>query len=157
LLPGLFRAVNRDWCRRAKGRTSASGMSRPTTASITEDDAFLAESLEHASVPTLMMSIVHLTGDASLLRGAIRPGSARRGETDGAVADGERAAVGARALEALRAYRDRGSTLPPSPSPETLREMMSFMVGQEVPGEYVPMMLEEIALDGDARDVAWDG
>ncbi len=35
--------------------------------------------------------------------------------------------------------------------------MMSFMVGQEVPAQYVPMMLEEMALDGqDARDVHWD-
>jgi 4-hydroxyacetophenone monooxygenase len=36
---------------------------------ITEDDTFLAAALEHASVPTLMMSIIHLTGDASLLDG----------------------------------------------------------------------------------------
>ena len=36
--------------------------------------------------------------------------------------------------------------------------MMSFMVGEPVPDEYVPMMLEEMALDGsDARDVDWDG
>src|SRR4029077_12012229 len=36
-------------------------------------------------------------------------------------------------------------------------QMMSFMVGEEVPDEYVPMMLEEMALDGgDGRDVAWD-
>ncbi len=36
--------------------------------------------------------------------------------------------------------------------------MMSFMVGEEVPDEYVPMFLEEMALDdGDARDTSWDG
>ena len=59
------------------------------------------------------------------------------------------------ALDALRAYRDRGCTLPPPPSAATIREMMSFMVGDEVPDEYVPMFLEEMALDrGDARDVA---
>ena len=35
--------------------------------------------------------------------------------------------------------------------------MMSFVTGEEVPDEYVPMMVEELALDGvDARDVAWD-
>ena len=38
------------------------------------------------------------------------------------------------ALDALRAYRDRGCTLPPPPSPATVREMMSFIVGEEVPG-----------------------
>lgn len=130
---------------------------RPADAPITEDDAFLADALTHASVPTLMMSLVHLTGDARLLDGPIRPGAAMMGEVDGGMSAEDKAAVRAMALDALRAYRDRGCTLPPPPSPETVRAMMSFMVGQEVPAEYVPMMLEEMALDGrDARDVDWD-
>ena len=80
------------------------------------------------------------------------------GEQDGGLSDADKAAVRAMALDALRAYRDRGGTLPPPPSPETIREMMSFMVGEEVPDEYVPMFLEEMALDdGDARDASWDG
>ena len=126
-------------------------------APIPEDDAFLAAALEHASIPTLMMSIVHLTGDASLLEGPIRPQRTMPGDTDGGLTDDDKAAVRVRALEALRAYRDRGGTLPPPPSPETIRAMMTFMVGEHVPDEYVPMFLEEMALDsGDARDVSWD-
>jgi 4-hydroxyacetophenone monooxygenase len=130
----------------------------PADAPITEDDAFLAATLEHASIPTLMMSVIHLTGDTSLLAGRIRPGAAMMGDVDGGMSAGDKAATRALALEALRAYRERGCTLPPPPSAETIRAMMSFMVGQEVPAAYVPMMLEEMALDGrDARDVAWDG
>jgi 4-hydroxyacetophenone monooxygenase len=125
---------------------------------ITEDDAFLADALEHASVSTLMLSIIHLTGDASLLSGAMRPQRPLPGDTDGGLSDADKAAVRKMALDALRAYRDRGCTLPPLPSAETIRAMMSFMVGEAVPDEYVPMFLEEMALDsGDARDVAWDG
>jgi 4-hydroxyacetophenone monooxygenase len=130
---------------------------RPADTAVTEDDAFLANALQHASIPTLMMSLVHLTGDASLLRGAIRPGTAMMGETDGGMSSDDKDTIRALALDALRAYRDRGCTLPPPPSRDTIREMMSFMVGQEVPAAYVPMMLEEMALDGaDARDVVWD-
>ncbi|HEV7734743.1 MAG TPA: NAD(P)/FAD-dependent oxidoreductase [Candidatus Binatia bacterium] len=126
-------------------------------APITEDDEFLARVLEHASIPTLMMSLVHLTGDTSLLRGTIRPGATIMGDVDGGMSAEDKAAVRAMALDALRAYRDRGCTLPPPPSDDTVREMLSFMVGTEVPAAYVPMMLEEMALDGrDARDVAWD-
>jgi len=128
----------------------------PADVLVTEDDAFLAEALEHASIATLMMCIVHLTGDTSLLRGTMRPASPLPGEVDGGMSDADKATVRALALDALRAYRDRGCTLPPPPSPETVREMMSFLVGSEVPAEYVPMMLEEMALDGDARGVAWD-
>src|SRR6185369_2326043 len=130
---------------------------RPAEAPIAEDDAFLQRALTHASIPTLMMSLVHLTGDASLLAKPIRPGAAMMGDVDGGLTAEDKAAVRAMALDALRAHRDRGGTLPPAPSPDTVHRMMGFMVGQEVPAAYVPMMLEEIALDGDARDVAWDG
>jgi 4-hydroxyacetophenone monooxygenase len=127
-------------------------------APITEDDAFLAATLEHASVTTLLMSIIHLTGDASLLQGPIRPQRPIPGEVDGGMSTADKAAIRAMALVALRDYRDRGGTLPPPPAPATIREMMSFMVGEEVPDEYVPMMREEMALDeSDARDVAWHG
>lgn len=133
-------------------------MSRTTeTLPIIEDDAFLARALERASIPTLMMSLIHLTGDTSLLDGPIRPGAAMMGDVDGGLTEDDKATIRARALEALRAWRDRGGTLPPPPSREAIHRMMSFMVGQDVPEPYVPMMLEELALDGvDQRDVAWD-
>ncbi len=129
----------------------------PSPAPITEDDAFLERALERASIPTLMMSLVHITGDTGLLRGPIRPQRAIMGESQGLLSEEDKAAVRAHALLVLKAYRDGGCRLPPPPSPETVREMMSFVVGEEVPAEYVPMMLEEMALDGqDARDVRWD-
>jgi len=125
-------------------------------APITEDDAFLAAALEHASIATLLLVVIHLRGDAGLLGGALRPQKPLPGEVDGGLTDADKAAVRALALAALRAYRDRGCTLPPPPPPETIREMMSFVVGETVPDEYVPMFLEEIALDGGAaRAVAW--
>jgi 4-hydroxyacetophenone monooxygenase len=132
---------------------------RPAEAPISEGDDAIAAALESASVPTLMMSLVHLTGDTSLLRGPIRPRPAVIGQErgQGALSPAERAEVRARALRALAAYRDAGCRLPPPPAPETVREMMSFLVGEPVPDEYVPMMLEEMALAGsDERNVSWD-
>ncbi len=73
------------------------------------------------------------------------------------MSEADKAAVRARALELLRDYRDRGCTLPPPPSRETIHRMMSFMVGEPVPEPYTGMMLEEMALDGrDQRDVPFD-
>src|SRR4029077_11253418 len=66
---------------------------RPADAVITEDDDFLAQALEHASIPTLMMSLVHLTGDTSLLRGSIRPGATMMGDVDGGMSADDKAAV----------------------------------------------------------------
>ncbi len=119
-------------------------------------DAEIERALASASIPTLLMSMIHVTGDASPLRGPIRPGPAMMGETQGGLSDTEKAQVRAQALRALCAYRDGGCRLPPQPGPETIREMLSFVVGQEVPDEYVPMMLEEMALDGgDPRQQPW--
>jgi 4-hydroxyacetophenone monooxygenase len=132
---------------------------KPAELPITEadgDDA-IAAALERASVPTLMMSIVHLTGDTSILDGPVRPAPVVLGEVQGGFSDEDKDWVRARALAALRDYRDRGGTLPPPPSPETVHRMMQFLVGQAVPDDYVPMMLEEMALDGrDHRVVSFE-
>ncbi len=124
---------------------------------IRDDDAAIAAALESASVPTLMPSLVHLTGDTGLLRGPIRPKPAATSGVQGGLGDAEKAEVRRRAATALAAWRDAGCRLPPPPPAETIREMMSFLVGEPVPDEYVPMMLEELELDGeDARGLRWD-
>jgi len=129
---------------------------RPAEKKITESDEFIAHALEGASIPTLMMSLVHITGDTSVLRGPIRPKVVMLGGVQGALSEEEQASVRRMALEALKAYRDRGCTLPLQPSPELVQEMMNFMVGERVGDEYVPMMLEELALDGnDSRAPRW--
>jgi 4-hydroxyacetophenone monooxygenase len=129
---------------------------QPAEKPIVEDDATIARMLEHASVPTLMMSIVHVTGDTSLLKGAIRPKKPMINEYHGGLTVEENARVRALALEALKAYRDRGCTLPPPPSSGTVHEMMSFIAGEHVADDYVPIMLEELALDGvDSREPQW--
>jgi 4-hydroxyacetophenone monooxygenase len=124
---------------------------------ITESDEQIAEALRSASVPTLMMSLVHLTDDTGILRGEIRPKPAGLNGVQGGLTREERRAVRAQAVPVLAAWRDAGCKPPPPPAPETVREMMSFLVGEPVPDEYVPMMLEEMELDGaDARGFRWD-
>lgn len=119
------------------------------------DDATVEEALECANIPALMMSLVHLTGRTDILRGPIRPPKVV-GRLSPGLPPAEKAEVRAMALAALREYRDRGCTLPPPPDAETIREMMSFATGETVPDAYIPMMQEEMALDGeDSRDVSW--
>jgi len=130
---------------------------QPVAAPIHEDDAFLAKVLESASIPTLMLSLVHITGDTRLLRGSIRPKPAVMGEGQGFLTQDEKREVRALALQVLAAYRDGGCRPAPLPSHETIHEMMSFLVGEPVSADYVPMMLEELALDGgSARALRWE-
>jgi 4-hydroxyacetophenone monooxygenase len=124
---------------------------------ITDDDATIAKALEDVSVPTLMMSMIHMSGDTSLLDGSLRPQGIFLNEVQGFISPQDQAAVRAKALEVIKAYRDGGCELPPPPSPETIRRMMCFLVAGDVPAEYVPMLLEEMELDGkDVRSFHWD-
>ena len=123
---------------------------------ISEDDAAIARALEDASIPTLMMSMIHMSGDASLLDGDLRPAGVYINEYQGYMSEEDKAAVRAQALQVIREFRDGGCVLPPPPSEETIHRMMNFLVAQEVPQEYVPMMMEEMELDGrDQRSDAW--
>ena len=122
---------------------------------ITDDDDAIAAALEDVSIPTLVLSMVHMTGDAELIRGAIRPQGLFLNEVQGFMSEDDKAAVRRQGLDVIRAYRDGGCVLPKPPAPELIREMMSWLVCEQVPDEYVPMMLEEMGLDDDdARRVS---
>jgi 4-hydroxyacetophenone monooxygenase len=124
---------------------------------ITDDDAAIAAALEDVSIPTLMLSLVHITGDPTLIRGRLRPQGLFLNEVQGYMSDEDKAEVRRIAVDVIRTYRDGGSVLPPPPGPELISEMMSWLVCERVPDEYVPMMLEEMELDGsDPRRVEVD-
>ncbi len=124
---------------------------------ITDDDQTIADALEDVSVPALMMSMVHMTGDPSILRGSHRPAGVYLNEVQGFMSPEDQAAVRAQALQVIVDYRDSGCRLPSPPGPELVHEMMNVLVAQEVPDEYLPMLLEELELDGsDTRDPDWD-
>ena len=119
-------------------------------------DAEIERALEDASIPTLLMSMVHMSGDASLLDGPLRPAGCYINEYQGYMSEEDKAAVRSAAMEVIRAFRDGGGQLPPAPDAATVHRMMNFFVAQDVPEEYVPMMLEEMELDGeDHRSDAW--
>ena len=121
---------------------------------ITDDDATIEAMLADVSIPTLVLSMVHMTGDASWIRGPIRPLGLFLNEIQGYLPEDQKAEIRARALDVIRSYRDSGCVLPPPPDEALLREMMAWLVCEEVPAEYVPMMLEDMELDGtDQRSV----
>ncbi len=117
-------------------------------------DQEIAEALLDVSIPTLMLSLVHMSGDPELIRGRLRPAGLFLNEVQGYMSEEDKEEVRRLALEVIRDYRDRGCPEPGPVSPELLHEMMNWLVCEEVPDEYVPMLMEEMELDGtDARTV----
>jgi 4-hydroxyacetophenone monooxygenase len=125
-------------------------------APFTDDDATIAAALEDVSIPTLLMSMVHMTGDERYLRWEHVPTGIYLNEVQGYMSEESMAAVRAEALRVIAEYRDGGCVLPAPPDEALLHEMMRVLVASDVPEEYVPLILEELELDGvDARDVDW--
>jgi 4-hydroxyacetophenone monooxygenase len=121
----------------------------------TTSDEEIAAALLDVSIPTLMLSLVHMTGDPELIRGRLKPAGLFLNEVQGYMTEEDKAEVRALALEIIRDYRDRGCPEPEPIPAELLHEMMTWLVVEDVPAEYVPMLMEEMELDGtDARRVA---
>ena len=98
-----------------------------------------------------MLSLVHMSGDPGLIRGELKPAGLFLNEVQGYMSEDDKAAVRKIALEVIADYRDRGCPEPEPIGAELLQEMMQWLVCEPVPAEYVPMLLEEMELDG--RDV----
>ncbi len=115
---------------------------------IVDDDAAITRALEGANVLALVAAVVQITGDPSILRGEIRPRRFVPNELDGRLTEDEQSKLRQAALEAVLAYRDRGSvSLAPAGEP-VLREVMDWLVCEHVSDEYAEMFLEEMDLDG---------
>ncbi len=117
-------------------------------------DEEIAEALLDVSIPTLLLSLVHMSGDPGIIRGRLRPAGLFLNEVQGYMTEEDKAGARELALEVIRDYRDRGCPEPQPISAELLHEMMTWLVCEDVPEEYVPMLMEEMELDGrDARRV----
>jgi 4-hydroxyacetophenone monooxygenase len=119
---------------------------------ITSDDETIEAALREGHVPSLMMALVHLTGDVGFLRGDIRPSGdflLMLADPQGGVTEEQQARIRTRALEVLKAYRDGGCRLPPPPPAGVVHEMINFMIGQTASPDYVPFLMAELALGGE--------
>ena len=122
----------------------------------TDDE--IARALRDVSIPTLLLSLVHLAGDPTIIRGDLKPAGLFLNEVQGYLSEEDQERARALALDLLIAYRDSGCPEPAPLSAELIHEMMEWLVCEPVPDEYVPMLMEEMELDGlDARAIDTGG
>jgi 4-hydroxyacetophenone monooxygenase len=114
----------------------------------TAPDEEISKALLDVSIPTLMLSLVHMSANPDLIRGALKPAGLFLNEVQGYMSEEDKATVRKIALEVIAGYRDRGCPEPEPIGPDLLQEMMQWLVCEPVPPEYVPMLLEEMELDG---------
>ncbi len=123
---------------------------------MTQDLSKLDQALDQAHLPTLMVALVHITGNTDHLRDGLKP--VYDFFTDsrlGGLPEAKQVEVKALAKKILTDYFARGEKLPPQPSPADLRKMMDFVVGAPIPEHYVPFLTEELGLSGDVKLPQW--
>ena len=107
----------------------------------TTSDEEIAAALEDVSIPTLMLSLVHMSGDPELSRPRCKPAGSvpqrgpglhdRGGQGRGRGPSRSRSSATTATAAALSRRRSR---------PSCCSEMMAWLVCEEVPDEYVPML-----------------
>ncbi len=113
----------------------------------TTSTAEIAAALEDVSIPTLLLSLVHITGDPRFIRDFKQMGIFLN-EVQGFMSEEDKARARAEALSVITDYRDRGCPEPEPLSPELIREMMDWAACEHVPDDYLPLICEELDLDG---------
>ncbi len=113
---------------------------------IEADDDTIRAALADAHIPSLMNALVHLTGDADIIRGDIQPESGFLVDPQGGISEEDQQGVRRRAFEALKAYRDNGQRLPQAPDAGLVHEMVNFASGQDLSPDYGTFLEAELAL-----------
>lgn len=120
-----------------------------------DDNGAIAAALEDVSIPALVCSLVHMTGDPSWIRDVPLERTAMSMDFQCGLAEETRAEIRGRALPVIAAYRDSGCQ-PVELARELHLEMMAFLAGRPLEGSLRDMMLEDMQFDGaDARAVHW--
>ncbi len=123
---------------------------RPFTVADVSDEE-LAATLEDLSVPALLLSCVHMSPPeqrSAILDGALRPAGSFLNEYQGFMSPDDLVAARELALRIVIEWRDRGCPEPEPLADGLLERMMDWIVAAEVGREYVPMMSEELGLEG---------
>jgi 4-hydroxyacetophenone monooxygenase len=112
----------------------------------------LREALEDANIPTLLLVLQHLTGDAKWTRAPYRParGKPLDDNDSGGLPPELQNEVRAAAIDAVIEYRN-GRLEPVTPSPGQVAQMLACALADDVPAEYGELLSEEMGFI--SRDV----
>jgi 4-hydroxyacetophenone monooxygenase len=108
----------------------------------------LADALEDANLPTLLLALAQLTGDDKWLEAPYRPLRPKgAGDNDsGGFSEEFQAQVRCEAHELISSWHTGTLTPATSPEPDTLAAMLETSLGEKLPPAYGPLLAEEMGL-----------
>ncbi|MBV1687874.1 NAD(P)/FAD-dependent oxidoreductase [Novosphingobium sp. G106] len=103
----------------------------------------------------LLLVYTHLSGDESLLE-KFRPHIKGAWSFEVDIPQALQAELREKAIATFKDYAENDRPLPPAPDADRLQRMCDTAVGQHVPSEYLPMVVEELNFaKTDAKSVQW--
>lgn len=119
----------------------------------TSPDPVIRAAVDAASVPALLMSTVHMTGDLQILDELPSPYMLIAMDLQGGMSEDDKQVVRDRAFDVIRDYRDRGCPAPFVPDSDQLRHMLGVVTGGSMTDEF----LEYVSADLRVTDSDQDG
>ncbi len=115
----------------------------------------LQQAFQEASIPTLLMCLVQITGDESWLREPFLPKRDTNlfADESGGIVESAQNQIRGALVTVLEEISDGRRKVADPPETELFTKMMSSCVAEEVAPEYAPMMME--AMGFIPRDVSW--
>jgi len=121
-----------------------------------DEQASWNDAVAIANIPTLLMMLVHMTGELFWLDDPYRPQRTRGLEDNdtGGLSDEEQDEIRAAAIAAIQAWKAGRPLAIERPSEELLLKMMAVSVGQDVPDHYAPIIAHDLRQFDDKTDSA---
>jgi 4-hydroxyacetophenone monooxygenase len=113
------------------------------------DDAEIEAALEQAELTVLLGAVAHITGDLALLRPELRPNPLMLREPNSGYTAEQVVLARQLCLDGLRRFRDEMGGIAARPTPDDVLTIMRFASGSDIGERYVPLLNEELAIDGD--------
>lgn len=102
-----------------------------------DSDEVIRAAINEASVPSLLMSMVHMTGDLGILDELPKPYMLIAMDQQGGMSEPDKETVRARAFDVVRDYRDRGCPPPFVPDSRQLRRMIDVVSAGAVTDDFL--------------------
>ena len=119
-------------------------LARLTGLPFGDGDDVIRAAIDEASVPALLMSMVHMTGDLGILDELPGPYLLIAMDLQGAMSEPDKRTVRERAFDVVRDYRDRGCPPPFVPDGDQLRAMLRVMSAGQVTEEFVDYIAADL-------------
>jgi len=121
-------------------------LARLTGQPFDDADDVIRAAIDEASVPALLMSMVHMTRNLGILDELPGPFMLIALDLQGGMSEPDKQAVRERAFEVIRNYRDSGCPPPFIPDERQLRDMLNVVTAGQVTDEFIDYIAADLRL-----------